>query len=70
MRRTWLLVTAIVALAAQSPVTAAEPEGVVKVGSKAPAFKLKNQDGEAVELAKLVQKDRYLAVVFHRSASW
>lgn len=46
----------------------AEKTGI-KVGEKAPAFKLKDQTGEERELAALL-KDGPVAIVFYRSASW
>ena len=41
----------------------------VKVGEKAPAFKLKDQSGQERELSTLL-KDGPVALVFYRSASW
>ncbi len=41
----------------------------IKVGEKAPAFKLKDQTGTERELAALL-KDGPVALVFYRSASW
>lgn len=52
---------------------AAKPAGEektgIKVGEKAPDFKLKNQDGEEVALADLIKKGN-VALVFTRSAEW
>lgn len=39
------------------------------VGSRAPAFTLKDQNGKQRSLDDLL-KDRNVALVFHRSASW
>lgn len=41
----------------------------LKVGDQAPAFELKNQAGQSVQLAKLLEQGP-VAVVFHRSADW
>ena len=41
----------------------------LKVGTKAPDFTLKNQDGKEVSLLDLRKKGP-LAIVFHRSADW
>ena len=53
--------------------SAADPAPVektgVKVGEKAPEFKLKDQAGEDRTLSALL-KDGPVALVFYRSASW
>lgn len=41
----------------------------LKVGDQAPAFELKNQAGQSIQLAKLLEQGP-VAVVFHRSADW
>lgn len=41
----------------------------LKVGEDAPAFVLKNQDGELVQFEELLKKSP-VAVVFFRSADW
>lgn len=41
----------------------------LKVGTKAPEFSLKDQEGETVTLKGLL-KDGPIALVFHRSANW
>ena len=41
----------------------------LKVGQEAPSFSLKDQQGGEVKLEDLI-KDRPVALVFHRSASW
>lgn len=46
----------------------AEKTGI-KIGEKAPAFKLKDQTGTERELAALL-KSGPVALVFYRSASW
>ena len=60
-----------VALAASAP--AADPPSDektgIKIGEKAPAFKLKDQTGEERELSALL-KNGPVALVFYRSASW
>ena len=48
---------------------APEAKTGVKVGEKAPTFKLKDQSGQERELSTLL-KDGPVALVFHRSASW
>jgi hypothetical protein len=45
-----------------------EPVGL-KVGAKAPGFKLKNQDGKETSLTGLFEKGP-VALVFFRSADW
>ena len=47
---------------------AADPVGL-KVGAKAPAFELKNQNGKTTSLKTLL-KQGPVAIVFHRSADW
>lgn len=66
----WMLGVAVaiaggVAVAADPP---AEKTGL-KVGEKAPEFKLKDQTGTERELKALL-KDGPVALVFYRSASW
>ena len=39
------------------------------VGDRAPAFELKNQAGQSIQLARLLEQGP-VAVVFHRSADW
>ncbi|MBX9579014.1 MAG: redoxin domain-containing protein [Gemmataceae bacterium] len=59
-----------VALSAAAPAADPPPEKTgIKVGEKAPAFKLKDQSGEEQELAALL-KSGPVALVFYRSASW
>jgi hypothetical protein len=41
----------------------------LKVGTKAPAFTLKDQNGKERALDEF-RKDGTVAIVFHRSASW
>ncbi|HJZ53930.1 MAG TPA: hypothetical protein VKE74_03180 [Gemmataceae bacterium] len=41
----------------------------LKVGTKAPAFKLKDQAGQERTLEEFVKKGK-VALVFYRSASW
>jgi hypothetical protein len=45
------------------------PPGAATVGTKAPAFTLKDQAGKDRSLEELV-KQGPVAVVFHRSAGW
>jgi cytochrome oxidase Cu insertion factor (SCO1/SenC/PrrC family) len=66
-----LALAAVFALVAVAP--AAEPpiEGKtgLKVGEKAPALKLKDQDGKERTLEEFTKKGT-VALVFHRSAGW
>ena len=48
---------------------APEEKTGIKVGDKAPEFKLKDQAGEERTLSALL-KDGPVALVFYRSASW
>jgi|HubBroStandDraft_3_1064219.scaffolds.fasta_scaffold3254750_1 cytochrome oxidase Cu insertion factor (SCO1/SenC/PrrC family) len=41
----------------------------LKVGTKAPAFKLKGQDGKEHSLDEFLKKGK-VALVFYRSANW
>lgn len=45
-------------------------QGTVKVGDKAPAFTLKDQNGQEHSLENLLDADGLLALVFYRSADW
>ena len=71
MNRLWgvafgLLVGAGAVLAAEPP---SEEKTGLKVGEKAPEFKLKDQAGEERTLSAML-KDGPVALVFYRSASW
>lgn len=59
------------ALAGSAPAADPPPDEKtgIKVGEKAPAFKLKDQAGEVRELSALL-KTGPVAIVFYRSASW
>jgi cytochrome oxidase Cu insertion factor (SCO1/SenC/PrrC family) len=48
---------------------APEDKTGLKVGEKAPEFRLKDQSGRERSLATLI-KDGNVALVFYRSASW
>jgi hypothetical protein len=67
------LLTLATLLAVANWVQAFEPpiEGKtgLKVGEKAPAFKLKDQDGKEQTLEEFTKKGT-VAIVFHRSAGW
>ena len=71
MARAWIAILG--ALVGAAVVTAADPapdeKTGIKVGEKAPEFKLKDQSGEERALSALL-KDGPVAVVFYRSASW
>jgi hypothetical protein len=59
-----------VALSASAPAADPPPEKTgIKVGEKAPEFKLKDQTGEERALSTML-KDGPVALVFYRSASW
>jgi cytochrome oxidase Cu insertion factor (SCO1/SenC/PrrC family) len=66
-------VAAIVSLSAGQPAQAqkkaAEEQTGIKVGAKAPAFKLSDQAGKQRSLDELTE-DGTVALVFFRSASW
>lgn len=55
--------------AASAADPAPEEKTGLKVGEKAPEFKLKDQSGAERSLATLL-KDGTVALVFYRSASW
>ncbi len=71
MKRVWAL--AIGLMLGSGVVGAADPapeeKTGIKVGEKAPDFKLKDQAGTERELSTLL-KDGPVALVFYRSASW
>jgi cytochrome oxidase Cu insertion factor (SCO1/SenC/PrrC family) len=54
---------------AQEPKKMAEENTGPKVGTKAPDFTLKDQDGKEIKLSDYVKSGK-TAVVFYRSASW
>jgi len=58
-----------VALSAASADPPPEEKTGLKVGEKAPEFKLKDQSGKERELKEML-KDGPVALVFFRSASW
>jgi cytochrome oxidase Cu insertion factor (SCO1/SenC/PrrC family) len=64
-----LLATTVVARAAEAPREAAPEKTGLAVGQKAPAFTLKDQNGQDIALAALLRQGA-VAVVFHRSADW
>ena len=41
----------------------------LKIGARAPAFTLLDQNGNSVSLSKLLEKGK-VAIVFYRSADW
>ena len=61
-------VTALATIAPRGAV-AAENEGAIQVGQKAPQFQLKDQNGVERSLAEMLKTSK-VAIVFHRSASW
>ena len=61
------LVAAPTASSAQKP--ADENLTGVKVGDKAPSFKLMDQNGQEQSLDEIVKKGK-TALIFYRSASW
>jgi cytochrome oxidase Cu insertion factor (SCO1/SenC/PrrC family) len=66
-----LTLAAVLAVAAAAPAADPPVEGKtgLKVGEKAPAFKLKDQDGKERTLEEFTKKGT-VALVFHRSAGW
>jgi cytochrome oxidase Cu insertion factor (SCO1/SenC/PrrC family) len=70
MRRL-LALAAVFAAVAVAPAADPPIEGKtgLKVGEKAPAFKLKDQDGKERTLEEFTKKGM-VALVFHRSAGW
>ncbi len=61
-------VVLLLTLCTLSPSHAADAVGL-KVGAKAPAFELKDQNGKTTSLQTLLKR-AFVAVVFHRSADW
>ena len=62
---------ATVSTQAQEPSQAATAsQGGLEVGTEAPAFTLKDQDGSERSLADFLKKDDKVALVFFRSADW
>jgi cytochrome oxidase Cu insertion factor (SCO1/SenC/PrrC family) len=69
--RRWLTLWALALLAAP-PLQAADPapqKTGPAVGTKAPAFTLKDQSGQERSLDEFVKKGK-VALVFYRSADW
>ena len=68
-----VLLGSLVVFLSRQPRSAADPpvEGKtgLKVGEKAPAFKLKDQNGKERTLEEFT-KQGMVAIVFHRSAGW
>jgi len=66
----WLRLTVfgVATLSVALPTFAQEVPGV-RVGEKAPAFQLKDQNGQTVSLEKLLEQGP-VALVFYRSADW
>lgn len=62
----------LAAIVMAAPAWAADPPAEktgLKVGEKAPAFKLKDQAGKERTLAEFVKQGK-VALVFYRSAAW
>lgn len=73
MRR--IVIVAVAGLLCLAPFVSAQdvapPEkSGLKIGEKAPAFKLKDQAGKERNLGDLSNDADYVALVFYRSASW
>ena len=68
-----VICVAMLALASQGTSHAAKPaadaQTGIKVGEKAPAFRLKDQQGEERSLDDLLKQGK-VALVFYRSADW
>jgi hypothetical protein len=62
----------VVAAVAGAVAAAGQPEDKtgLKVGTKAPAFKLKDQAGKERRLDEFLKAGGPVVLVFHRSASW
>ncbi len=71
MMRGWAIVLGLVASATLATAADPAPEDKtgIKVGEKAPDFKLKDQTGVERSLSTML-KDGPVAIVFYRSASW
>ena len=68
MTSRWYAATAF-ALLVGTGCMAQEVDHGLKVGQKAPAFKLKDQTGRERSLEEMLKAGQ-VAVVFHRSADW
>ena len=69
MRPRWTLAALVLAAA---PAWAADPppeKSGLKIGEKAPAFKLKDQAGKERTLDEFLKSGK-VALVFYRSAAW
>ena len=69
VRSTLTVVLMLVAMSAAGAQDKLEDEPGLKIGDTVPEVVLKDQNGESVELAKLLKKSP-VAIVFYRSASW
>jgi hypothetical protein len=69
MRYLRALVVAAVA-GAVAPAGQPEDKTGLKVGTKAPAFKLKDQAGKERSLDEFLKAGGPVVLVFHRSANW
>ena len=72
MRTLWLPVIAaglIVAGSSRAADPAADEKTGLKIGEKAPAFTLKDQNGKDRTLEEFTQQGK-VALVFYRSADW
>ncbi len=67
-RLSWIVFGLLAGVALAADPAADEKTGV-KVGEKAPEFKLQDQNGREQSLTALL-KDGPAALVFYRSASW
>ena len=70
IRRTaWLIATGVILSAGLSGQAAEEFEKGLAIGTAAPEFTLKDQNGKDRSLEDL-RKEGRIALVFHRSAKW
>ena len=71
MSATGLALAAFIWLMGSRPIGAAEAQldRGLKIGEKAPEFKLKDQDGKERALSEFLKKGK-VALVFYRSADW
>jgi len=66
--RVWIVLAVLAggAVAADPP----EDKTGLKIVTKAPAFKLKDQTGQERSLDEFLKTSGHVVIVFHRSASW
>lgn len=65
----FLTAATLLIIGASAPLLHGAELSGLKVGEKAPAFSLPNQDGVTVQLSEALKKGP-VALVFYRSADW